>query len=81
MQAILNVKINEIDDNFLYIIKQLLSKKVEVVIMKNGRELEEFNKNPSLEKNSQVTNSFVECPTCYETVKKSPVCEKCGEYL
>ena len=49
MQAILNVRMNEIDDNSLYIIKKLLSKKVEVIIRKGNIELEEFDKNLPLE--------------------------------
>lgn len=50
MQAILNVKLNEIDDNLINIIKDLLSKDVEIVIRKDFVKLEEFNKSMSLEK-------------------------------
>ena len=49
MQAILNVKMNEIDDNFLHIIKELLSKKIEVIIRKDIIELEEFDNTIPLE--------------------------------
>jgi len=49
MQAILNVKLNEIDEKFLYILKELLSKNVEIVIRKENIELEEFDENISLE--------------------------------
>jgi len=49
MQAILNVKPNEIDDNLLDIIKKLLSKNVDIVIRKEFIRLEEYDKNIPLE--------------------------------
>jgi len=49
MQAILNVKMSEIDDNFLHIIKELISKKIEVIISKDIIELEEFDNSIPLE--------------------------------
>ncbi|SLM29865.1 conserved hypothetical protein [Desulfamplus magnetovallimortis] len=55
MQAILNVKLNEIDDKFLYILKELLSKNVEIVIRKEIIELEEFDQKMSLK---NVINDF-----------------------
>ncbi len=48
MQAVLNVKSNEIDDKLLNVIKELLSRNVEVVIKKTV-ELEEYNKSISLD--------------------------------
>lgn len=53
MQAILNIKPNEIDDRLLNVIKELLSKNVEIVIKKQLVELEEFNKNLSLDEISR----------------------------
>ena len=49
MQAILNVKPNEIDDNLLDIIKKLLSKNVDIVIRKEFIRLEEYDKSIPLE--------------------------------
>ena len=49
MQAILSVKSNEIDEQLLNIIKELLSKNVEVVIKNDFFELEEFDRNISLD--------------------------------
>lgn len=48
MQAILNIKSNEIDDRLLNVIKELLSRNVEIVI-KKFVELEEFDKSLSLD--------------------------------
>ncbi|HLC15212.1 MAG TPA: hypothetical protein VJL89_03175 [Thermodesulfovibrionia bacterium] len=50
MQAILNVKTSEIDKNLLSIIKELLSKNVEVVIRKEVLRLEEYDKSLPLDK-------------------------------
>jgi hypothetical protein len=49
MQAILNIKLSEIDDHLLNIIKELLSRNVEVVLKKEIIELEEFDKSISLD--------------------------------
>lgn len=43
MQAVLNVKSTEIDDQLLNVIKELLSRNIEIVIKKTV-ELEEFDK-------------------------------------
>lgn len=43
MQAILNIDLNEIDDRLLNIIKELLSRNVEVVIKKETIKFEQFN--------------------------------------
>ncbi len=48
MQAILNVKSTEIDDKLLNVIKELLSRNVEIVIKKTV-ELEEYDKSISLD--------------------------------
>jgi len=48
MQAILNIKLSEIDDHLLKI-KELLSRNVEVVLKKEIIELEEFDKSISLD--------------------------------
>jgi hypothetical protein len=48
MQAILNIKPNEIDDKLLNVIKELLSKNIEIVIKKTV-ELEEYDKSISLD--------------------------------
>ncbi len=53
MQAILNIKPNEIDDRLLNVIRELLSKNVEIVIKKQLVELEEFNKTLSLDEINQ----------------------------
>lgn len=50
MQAILNIKLSEIDDNLLNIIKELLSKNAEIVIRKEEVVLQEFDKKMPLEK-------------------------------
>jgi len=50
MQAILNVKLNEIDGSLIKIIKELLSKNAEVVIRKESLKLEEFDKSLPLQK-------------------------------
>ena len=44
MQAILNIKPNEIDERLLSVIKELLSRNVEIVIKKQSVELEQFDK-------------------------------------
>ncbi len=49
MQATLNIKLSEIDDHLLSIIKELLLRNVEVVIKKEMIELEEFDKSISLD--------------------------------
>jgi hypothetical protein len=49
MQAILNVKTSEIDNNLLSIIKELLSKNVEVVIRKEICRQEEYDRSIPLE--------------------------------
>ncbi len=48
MQAILNIKPSEIDDRLLNVIKELLSRNVEIVIKKTV-ELEEYDKNIPLD--------------------------------
>lgn len=53
MQAILKIKSNEIDDRLLNIIKELLSKNIEIVIKKQLVELEEFDKTLSLDEINQ----------------------------
>jgi len=50
MQAILNVKTSEIDNNLLIIIRELLSKNVEVVIRKEIYRLEEYDSSLPLER-------------------------------
>ncbi len=50
MQAILNIKPSEIDDNLLNIIRELLLKNVEIVIRKEVIKLEEYDKSIPLEK-------------------------------
>ncbi len=49
MQAILSVKSSEIDEQLLSVIKELLSRNVEVVIKNDFPELEEFDRNFSLD--------------------------------
>ncbi|MGI8788746.1 MAG: hypothetical protein ACR2HG_13405 [Pyrinomonadaceae bacterium] len=49
MQAVLNIKLNEIDEHLLNVIKELLSRNVEVVIKKESLELEKFDQSKSLE--------------------------------
>ena len=49
MQAILNVKEVDINNNLLNIIKELLLKNIEVVIRKESIQLEEFDKNIPLD--------------------------------
>lgn len=48
MQAILNVKSNEVDERLLGVIKELLSRNVEIVIKKDLLELEEYDRSLSL---------------------------------
>ncbi len=48
MQAVLNVKTTDINDNLLNVIKELLSRDVEIVIKKTV-ELEEFDERNSLD--------------------------------
>ena len=48
MQAVLNVKSTEIDDRLLNVIKELLSRNVEIVIKKSV-ELEEYDAGGSLD--------------------------------
>ena len=55
MQAILNVKTSEIDNDLLIIIRELLSNNVEVVIRKEICRLEEYDCSLPLEK---VMNDF-----------------------
>ena len=57
MHVILNVKLEEVDNNLLNIIKELLSKNVEIVIKKEGIKLEEFDKTKPLDK---VIQDFAE---------------------
>ena len=49
MQAILSVKSSEIDDKLLNVIKELLSRNVEVVIKNDFFELGEFNQTMPLD--------------------------------
>ncbi|MBA2737486.1 MAG: hypothetical protein H0U50_11955 [Pyrinomonadaceae bacterium] len=53
MQAILSVKSSEIDEQLLSVIKELLSRNVEVVIKNDFPELEEFDRNFSLDEMMQ----------------------------
>lgn len=43
MQAILNVKSNEVDERLLGVIKELLAKNIEIVIKNDSFELEEYD--------------------------------------
>lgn len=43
MQAILNIEPNEVDDRLLNVIKELLSRNVEITIKKHRLELKEFD--------------------------------------
>ncbi len=43
MQAILNIEPNEIDDRLLSVIRELLSRNIEVTLKNQGLELKEFN--------------------------------------
>ena len=43
MQAVLNIEPNEVDDKLLNIIRELLSRNVEVTLKNSGFELEEFD--------------------------------------
>lgn len=58
MQAVLNIKLSEIDDRLLTVIEELLSKNVEIVIKKEVVELEEFDKNIPLDKVMQEFEKF-----------------------
>ncbi len=49
MQAILNVKDGEINQSLLSIIKELLSKDVEIIIRKETLKLEEYDSNAPLD--------------------------------
>jgi hypothetical protein len=49
MQAILNIQPNEIDDRLLNVIRELLSRNVEIIIKKQLVELEDFDKTLSLD--------------------------------
>ncbi len=49
MQAILNIKLNEIDDHLLNVIRELLLRNIEVVIKQERLELESFDTNLPLE--------------------------------
>jgi hypothetical protein len=50
MQAILSVKLNEIDSSLIKIIRELLSKNAEIVIRKESLKFEEFDKSLPLQK-------------------------------
>ncbi len=50
MQAVLNVKTSEIDESLLSIIKELLSKNVEIVIRRETFRLEEYDRTLPLDK-------------------------------
>lgn len=50
MQAIINVKLYEINDNLLAIIKELLSRNVDVIIKKESIKLEEYDRSIPLDK-------------------------------
>ena len=49
MQAILNVKLSEVNDNLLSVIEELLAKNVEIVIKKQSVDLDEFDGNIPLD--------------------------------
>lgn len=49
MQAILNVKASEVDERLLNVIKELLSRNVEIVIKKDFPELEGYDRKLSLD--------------------------------
>lgn len=57
MQAILNIDLNEIDDHLLNIIKELLSRNVEVVIKKEAVKFEPFDNSIPLD---EVMREFEE---------------------
>jgi hypothetical protein len=57
MQAILNIDLNEIDDHLLKIIKELLSRNVEVVIKKESVKFERFDNSIPLD---EVMREFEE---------------------
>ena len=57
MQAILNININEVDDRLLNVIKELLSRNVEVIIKKEAIKFEPFDKSIPLD---QVMREFEE---------------------
>jgi len=58
MQAILNIKLNEIDDHLLNVIKELLSRNIEIVIKKETIELESFDKNLPLDEVMREFSKF-----------------------
>jgi len=66
MQAILNVKPCDINDNLLNIIKELLLKNVEIVIRKEKLELEEYDKSIPLD---NVISQFSEAGYSQEFLK------------
>jgi len=66
MQAILNVKPCDINDNLLNIIKELLLKNVEIVIRKETLHLEEYDKNVPLD---NVIREFTEAGYSQEFMK------------
>ncbi len=49
MQAILNVKLDEIDERFLNVVKELLARNIDIIIKKEIIELEEFDGNIPLD--------------------------------
>ncbi|MGD9732736.1 MAG: hypothetical protein AB7U45_11190 [Desulfamplus sp.] len=49
MQAILNIKISDINDELLDVVKELLLRNIEIVIRKENIALEEYDKNIPLE--------------------------------
>lgn len=66
MQAILNVKPSDINENLLNIIKELLLKNVEIVIRKETLHLEEYDKNVPLD---NVIREFTEAGYSQEFMK------------
>jgi hypothetical protein len=66
MQAILNVKPSDINENLLNIIKELLLKNVEIVIRKETLHLEEYDKNIPLD---NVIREFTEAGYSQEFMK------------
>ena len=66
MQAILNVKEADINNNLLNIIKELFLKNIEVIIRRESIQLEEFDKNLPLD---SVIKEFAEAGYSKEFLK------------
>ena len=66
MQAIINIQLYEINNNLLSIIKELLSKNVDIIIKKDSVKLEEYDKFISLD---NVLKEFSEANYSEEFLK------------